>query len=144
MVIEKTNFLNEIFLDYQKDKSRDNYCLYRWCTTCGNRKIRDELFLRSIEELEIDFEETKMEKGFLSLSNIRDGEIHKKIVELICQKLNDLSEQEIDTMLGLEPFRIIWAKKIRHNRKIKVNHKYISIKHRGQSKFNQILIININ
>ena len=100
--MKRINLLWDIFIDYQKHS--DEYCLYRWCTTCGNRKIRDELFLRSIEELEIDFEETKMEKGFLSLSNIRDGEIHKKIVELICQKLNDLSEQEIGTMWGLEPF----------------------------------------
>ena len=104
MVIEKTNFLNEIFLDYQKDKSRDNYCLYRWCTTCGNCKIRDELFLNSIQELGVEFENTGMKKGFCSLSNIRDKELHQKIIKLLGQKLSDLNHSEIDSMLGPVPF----------------------------------------
>ena len=98
----KSNFLLDIFLDYQKYPEK--YCLWRWCATCGNRKIRDELFLRSIEELEISFEETGMKRGFLSLGNIRDGGLFTKIVKLICQRLNNLGDNEIDAMLGSEPF----------------------------------------
>jgi len=100
--MERTNFLLDIFLDYQKYPEK--YCLWRWCTTCGNRKIRDELFHRSINELGISFEETGMRKGFLYLRNIRQEELFTKILELICQKLNTLSQNEVGIMLGPEPF----------------------------------------
>lgn len=100
--MKETNFIYEIFLDYRKDKQK--YCLWRWCTTCGNRKIRDELFHKSINELGISFEETRMRKGFLYLRNIRQEELFTKILKLICQKLNNLTNNQVDTMLGPEPF----------------------------------------
>ena len=100
--MKKSNFIWDIFLDYQRNKRE--YCLWRWCTTCGNRKIRDELFLKSIDELGISFEVTGMEKGFLYIGNIREEELFTKVLKLICQKLNSLSHDQIDLMLGPKPF----------------------------------------
>jgi hypothetical protein len=100
--MRKHNFIWDIFLDYQKNKR--GYCLWRWCTTCGNYKIRDKLFLNSIDELGINFEQTGMREGFLSIQNIRQRELYNKVVELICQKLNGLDNKEIDTMLSPIPF----------------------------------------
>lgn len=100
--MKKNNFLWDIFLDYQKNE--EEYCLWRWCTTCGHRKIRDELFHKSINELGVSFEETGMWEGFLYLGNIRQEELFTKILKLICQKLNTLSHNEVDIMLGPEPF----------------------------------------
>ena len=45
-----------------------------------------------------------MRKGFLYLRNIRQEELFTKILKLICQKLNNLTNNQIDTMLGPEPF----------------------------------------
>ena len=99
------NIIYQLFLDYQKNKNK--YCLWRWCTTCGNYKIRDKLFLRTIDQLKIDFKETNMEKGFLSLNNIRDPDLYNKVVGHILKTLNDLSDHEIDNILGPRPFYTI-------------------------------------
>ena len=47
MVIEKTNFLNEIFLDYQKDKSAAQFVQYN-----------ADLFLRAVLLTRIAFDVT--------------------------------------------------------------------------------------
>ncbi|MDA9675578.1 hypothetical protein N9U32_00120 [Pseudomonadota bacterium] len=100
--MKKTNFILDIFFDYKKNKQK--YCLWRWCSTCGNMKIRNELFIRSITELEIKFEETGMKKNYLSLSNIRDINFQTQIIELILKKLNELNNEEIELMLSSRPF----------------------------------------
>lgn len=100
--MKKTNFILDIFFDYKKNKQK--YCLWRWCSTCGNMKIRNELFIRSITELEIKFEETGMKKNYLSLSNIRDINFQTQIIELILKKLNELNNEEMELMLSSRPF----------------------------------------
>ena len=100
--MKKTNFILDIFFDYKKNKQK--YCLWRWCSTCGNMKIRNELFIRSITELEIKFEETGMKKNYLSLSNIRNINFQTQIIELILKKLNELNNEEIELMLTSRPF----------------------------------------
>ena len=100
--MKKHNFIWDIFLDYQKNK-RD-YCLWRWCTTCGNYKIRDQLFHKIIDELGIGFEKTNMKEGFLSLGNIRDRNLYNKMVDHLIKNLNDLSDSEIENILGPRPF----------------------------------------
>jgi hypothetical protein len=100
--MKKTNFILDTFFDYKKNKQQ--YCLWRWCSTCGNMRIRNELFIRSITELEIKFEETGMKKNSLSLFNIRDINLQTQIIELILKKLNELNNEEIELMLSSRPF----------------------------------------
>jgi len=86
------------------EKNRGDYCIWQWCTTCGCMKIRDELFSNCIQELKIKFDDTEMEKGFCSLRNIRDMNLLKNIIELLCQKLTTLKSTDINRMLGNRPF----------------------------------------
>lgn len=98
----RQNFLLTIFNNFTVN--RREYCIWQWCTTCGCMKMRDELFLSCIQELGIKFEDTGMRRGFCSISNIRNRELRRKIIELLCQKLSDLEPIDTRRMLGTIPF----------------------------------------
>ena len=49
--MKKTNFILDTFFDYKKNKQQ--YCLWRWCSTCGNMRIRNVALVNDIATLKV-------------------------------------------------------------------------------------------
>ena len=98
--MQKSNYIFEL----AQIAKQQRYCIQTVCTTCGMSEARNDLFMKTIESLGIDFKDTNMERGWLYIGNIYDEKLFKKVLERIIKELNDLSDQEIDTILGPAPF----------------------------------------
>ena len=97
----KPNFVYQIFLNYAKEPNK--YCLWQNCTTCGCYRIRDEIFYSLIDSIDLKFEDTGMEKGFLLISKVKSP-LYEKLRAVLVRELNALSDDQIIRMLGPSPF----------------------------------------
>ena len=70
------------------------FCLDRICTTCGCWEIREELFIRFVEERGIDPVETGTLPHFRSICNIRTLDVLHSAIYYFCDCLNELTEEE--------------------------------------------------
>ena len=59
--MQKSNYIFELAQIAQQQR----YCIQTVCTTCGSSEARNDLFMKTIESLGIDFKDTNMERGWL-------------------------------------------------------------------------------